>query len=63
MRSRSGGLRYPEALRQGDPARYRVARLVGACPDFALQYPRNLEVSRDSGKVVKIIRHTVSLDA
>lgn len=63
MRSRGGGLRYPEALRQGDPARYRVAWWVGACPDFALQYPRDLEVARDSGEVIKIIRHTASLDA
>jgi hypothetical protein len=57
-----GGLCYAEPLRQGDPTGDGVAFRVGACPDLALQYPRNLEVSRDTGKVIKIIRHTVSLD-
>ncbi len=62
MCPRGGGLRDAKSLGQRDPAGDRAAFGVGALADLALQYPRGLEVARDSGEVIKIIWHMASLD-
>jgi hypothetical protein len=49
--------RYAESLRQLVARLDRLAWRPLSCPDLSLKDPRYLEVSRDTGEVIKIIRH------
>jgi hypothetical protein len=49
--------RYAESLRKLVARLDRLAWWPLSCPDLSLKHPRYLEVSRDPGEVVKIIRH------
>lgn len=49
--------RYAESLRKLVARLDRLAWCPLSCPDLSLKHPRYLEVSRDPGEVIKIIRH------
>lgn len=52
---------YPESLGELAPARRRTAWSPLARSDLRLDRPRDLQVSRHSREVIKIIRHRVNL--
>ena len=49
--------RYAESLRKLVARLDRLAWRPLSCPDLNLKHPRYLEVPRDAGEVIKIIRH------
>ena len=57
VRSRRRLSRYAESLRKLVARLDRLAWCALSRPDLSLEHPRYLEVSRDPGEVIKIIRH------
>jgi hypothetical protein len=61
VRTRGGGLGDAEALCERYPAGDRRTRLPASRDDLSLDDPRGLEIPGDTGQVIKIIWHVVSL--